>query len=269
MVTLFENQLKGQERQSSKGNQLKWVDGGLWYKADYLGYEGLSEYIISVVLSLSSLEPSEYVSYDTEVISYRKSILRGCRSRDFLPSGWQLITVERLFKNRYGKSIGAMVYGFTDIRDRLRFLTDQVKEITGINDFGIYMSKILTIDALILNEDRHTHNIAVLCDPSGKFHLCPIFDNGSSLLSDATLDYPMSGDVYELMDTVRGKTICSSLYDALTASEELYGENIIFSYTWNDISGALEKEKYYKKEEKDRVCTILMEQKRRYPYLFR
>ena len=38
----------------------------------------------------------------------------------------------------------------------------QVERITGLKDFGIYLNKLLTIDALFVNEDRHMHNIAVL-----------------------------------------------------------------------------------------------------------
>lgn len=38
MVELFEQQIRTADRQSSKGNQLKWNDGDLWYKADYAGY---------------------------------------------------------------------------------------------------------------------------------------------------------------------------------------------------------------------------------------
>lgn len=44
-VELFEQHIVTTERHSSKGNQLKWKDGEIWYKADYTGYEGLSEYI--------------------------------------------------------------------------------------------------------------------------------------------------------------------------------------------------------------------------------
>ena len=29
-------------------------------------------------------------------------------------------------------------------------------------------------------------------DNSGKYHYCPVFDNGSALLSDLTVDYPLS-----------------------------------------------------------------------------
>ena len=31
---------------SSKGNQQKWENNGIWYKADHTGYEGLAEYIL-------------------------------------------------------------------------------------------------------------------------------------------------------------------------------------------------------------------------------
>ena len=60
--------------------------------------------------------------------------------------------------------------------------------MTGLTEFGVYLCKLLTIDALFLNEDRHTHNIAVLLDPDGKYHYCPIFDNGAALLSDIVQD---------------------------------------------------------------------------------
>ena len=47
MIELFEQQLRQNDRHSSKGNQLKWENEDTWYKADYMGYEGLSEYVIS------------------------------------------------------------------------------------------------------------------------------------------------------------------------------------------------------------------------------
>lgn len=50
MIELFEQNIRTNERQSSKGNQLKWENNGIWYKADYTGYEGLAEYMISHLL---------------------------------------------------------------------------------------------------------------------------------------------------------------------------------------------------------------------------
>ena len=47
------------------------------------------------------------------------------------------------------------------------FLVEQIERITGLKEFGKYMNKLFTLDALILNEDRHTHNIAVLMNSQG------------------------------------------------------------------------------------------------------
>ena len=35
---------------TSKGDQLKWKIDDRWYKADYMGYEGLSEVLVSDLL---------------------------------------------------------------------------------------------------------------------------------------------------------------------------------------------------------------------------
>ena len=42
MVRLKKADLREHIHQSSKGNQLKWEKDGIWYKADYTGYEGLA-----------------------------------------------------------------------------------------------------------------------------------------------------------------------------------------------------------------------------------
>ncbi|MBP5331009.1 MAG: hypothetical protein J6Y89_04080 [Lachnospiraceae bacterium] len=81
MIELFENNLKTQNRQSSKGNQLKWESDGIWYKADYTGYEGLSEYVVSELLRKSSLLPEEYVLYAPEQIKYKATTYNGCKNR--------------------------------------------------------------------------------------------------------------------------------------------------------------------------------------------
>ena len=104
MVDLFEQDILKNDRQSSKGNQLKWMNGNLWYKADYTGYEGLSEYIISHLLKYSTLSPEEYVLYDLEQIRYKETVYCGVRSNNFLKEGWQIITLERLFQSFFGRN---------------------------------------------------------------------------------------------------------------------------------------------------------------------
>ena len=88
MVELFENQLKDFSRQSSKGNQLKWENDGIWYKADYTGYEGMAEFIVSQLLKKSSLGDEEYITYELENIQYKRSVYNGVRSENF-PYGYK------------------------------------------------------------------------------------------------------------------------------------------------------------------------------------
>ena len=68
MVKLFDEDIQTANRKSSKGNQLKFERDGIWYKADNLGYEGLSEYVVSELLKLSSLREDEYTCYDQEIL---------------------------------------------------------------------------------------------------------------------------------------------------------------------------------------------------------
>lgn len=269
MIELFEKNELMQYRKSSKGNQLKWMNNNIWYKADYCGYEGLVEYVISKLLIKTSLKDKEYVLYDTEEIRYKKQIYLGCASLNFLPEGYQIITLERLFENYFGVGLNKSIYAISENEDRLKFLVQQVERITGLSDFGKYMSKLLTIDALFLNEDRHTHNIAVLLDDKGIYHYCPIFDNGAALLSDTTMDYPLSENSYELIKCVKSKTFTQSFDEQLDVVEALYGQNIFLYFTKKDVEDILEEEKLYSSTIKNRVKEILYYQMDKYQYLFR
>ena len=84
MVELFEKDIIETENKSSKGNQLKWRNGDEWYKADYTGYEGLAEYVISHLIMKSSLSEDEFLLYDLENIKYKRNVFHGVRSKNFL-----------------------------------------------------------------------------------------------------------------------------------------------------------------------------------------
>lgn len=268
MIELFEQNIRTNDRQSSKGNQLKWENDGIWYKADYIGYEGLAEYMISHLLKKSTLLKDEFVLYDLERIKYKSNIYTGVRSRNFLEEGWQLLTLERLFQNFFGQSLYRAIYDITECENRLRFIVEQVERVTGLQNFGIYLNKLFTIDAFFLNEDRHTHNIAVLMSTDGKFAYCPMFDHGAGLLSDTRMDYPLSEDVYELMKQTSAKTISQDFDEQLDVSEKLYKGNLKFFFKKQDIKELLGKVTEYSEEEKQRAETILYEQMRKYEYLF-
>ena len=267
-VELHEKDIRDDGRRSSKGNQLKWQKDEFWYKADYCGYEGLAEYLVSELLKHSTLPADMFVGYETVEIRYRQSMFRGCVSKDFLRPGDQLITLERLFMNAYHQSLTESIFRIADHKERLRFLTDRVTALTGIKEFGTYICILMTIDALILNEDRHMHNIALILDRNGQYHLSPVFDHGAALLSDLSLDYPLAMNVYDAIDSVQAKTFSTDFEEQLTLSEELYGDPIHFSYTERDLKNILAQEHYYPEEYKRRCFDVLMDRGIKYNYLF-
>ena len=267
MVKLFEEDKREQGRQSSKGNQLKFERENIWYKADYLGYEGLAEYVVSKLFAHSSLKEDEYVGYDLEQIEYNGNIYNGCKSKDFA-NGWQLITLERLFKQLNGQGLNKMIYSINNHSSRLKTLVDEVERATGIKDFGIYMSKLLTVDAFILNDDRHTHNIAVLSKNMKDFKIAPIFDNAAGLLSDTMMDYPLHKKTVSLIDTAKPKTFCDSFDEQLDIAEQLYGYNVKFTFTYEDVKNIIDNVDIYSDEIKKRVTDVVMQMRRKYDYLF-
>ena len=269
MVELFSRDEKGQDRQSSKGNQLKWCSGGIWYKADYLGYEGLAEYVVSRLLERSDLPSGSFVRYETEEIFYRGRRYLGCRCADFLHEGEQLITLERLFQNRYGISLYETIYKIPEVKERASFLVDTVERLTGLKDFGIYLQRMLTIDGFFLNEDRHMHNIAVIMDEQLKYRLCPFFDQGAALLSDTRGDYPMENELDKLLSMAESKTLCADFDGQMDAVDELYGLHLSFCFGEKTVEEILRSEPYYPEDVKQRIFDILAVQRRKYDALFR
>lgn len=268
MIELFEQEQITIDRQSSKGNQLKWKRGSTWYKADYAGYEGLSEYVVSRLLERSSLDPGEYALYSLEKIQYKTNTFNAVSSAD-ISGGKQMITLERLFSNMYGTSLTKMIYGIHDHKKRFVTMIEQVKNLTGLDDFGVYLSKMLTIDSFFLNEDRHSNNIAVLVDGNNQYDYCPIFDNGAALFSDTTMDYPVSKDVFSIIDKPKSKTFCQSFEEQADIAEEIYGEVVHFYFTKKEVRELINSTDNYSNEIKARVEEVIYQQMRKYSYLFR
>lgn len=169
---------------------------------------------------------------------------------------------------KYQESLYRSIFKIREPEERLKFLVDQVVRVTGLEKFGTYMGKLLTIDVLFLNEDRHTHNIAVLWDGYRAYEYCPLFDHGAALLADTTVDYPLGEDPVALVRKVEAKTFSRSFEEQLEVAEKLYGETIRFHFGEKEIRSLLEADDVYDEKIKHRVYTILLQQRRKYQYLF-
>ena len=269
MIDVTKQNERRNEWTSSKGNQMKWFIDGVWYKADYAGYEAFAESVVSQLLTYSNLIKTEFVSYDLDQVVYEKQTFSACKSRIFLPEGWQLITLECLFKSHFGYGLNQSIDAMESLENRIRFIVEQTIRLTQLHNFGQYMSQLLTIDAFFLNEDRNTHNIAVLLDDTGRYHLCPLFDNGATLLSDTRLDYPLNEDVYSLRKKVKSKTFTQNFDEQLDTVEKVYGSHLKFTFTKKDIERIVFESNDYPMQVKQRVLNVLFEQMRKYKYLFR
>lgn len=253
---------------SSKGNQLKWKNGNEWYKADYMGYEGLSEVLISKLLEYSDTD--NFVKYEPVQIEYKQSKYKGCKSMNFLKTNEEVVTLQKLFRQYTGKNLAQEISKFSETKDKIIYVVENVKRFTGVKTFGEYLSVILTIDAFFLNEDRHMNNIAVIYNTEKeKYRLCPYFDHGLSLFSDMTIDFKLEEKLENCYEKIEAKPFSRNFDEQLDAVEEIYGEHIKFHFQMKDVINELEKFKgIYDEAIIKRIEMVLRLQMRKYQYLF-
>lgn len=173
----IENEYIVMQGGTSEGTQIKYRKDGYWYKKDNRGREGLTEYLVSRLLTCSDLKETEYIAYEQGMIN----ACSGCRSRNFLEKEEELITFYRLYYNEFGKDISQMLNNMDTMEERIDYTVQFIKQSCGL-DVTDYLKKVFTLDFIVLNEDRHLNNLAVVFD-GNRFVPAPIFDNGVSLLT--------------------------------------------------------------------------------------
>lgn len=249
---------------SSKGNQQKWCENGIWYKLDQFGYEGLSETVVSEFLLTSVLEsrenPFTYVHYNLEKILVNNIERTGCSSANFLKEGQSIITVNRLLTQHLGHPLRDELASMSSDKKRIQFIAEETAKVTGLDMFPQYLTLMFEIDSLFLNGDRHLNNIAVL-EMNGEFDYCPIFDNGAALLSD-TRSYPLDIDPKGLIPLVTASPFDTTFNRQVKSAQSLYGRQLqIADFTKNHLSKLLDKQlEYYPERDreliKNRILTV-------------
>ena len=252
---------------TSKGDQPKWQWQGKWYKADYMGYEALSEVLISRLLKQSNV--SGFVEYGPVWIRYRGKELSGCVSDNFRDKDEMLVPLERLYRAYNGRGLAETLGKMREPKERIRYTTEFLERTTRLKRAGEYLTLLLELDAFILNEDRHTNNIAVIRnEKDGSFRFCPVFDNGLSLLSDLN-DYPLDKNLYECIDAVQAKPFSTDFSEQTEVPSRLYGSHLKFCFAKEQMRRKLQElSDYYDDEVIERVEKAVSEQMRRYCYLF-
>ena len=247
---------------SSKGNQEKWCEDGVWYKLDLFGYEALSEVFCSHFLSRWDL-PFPFVSYHMHRFTVDGRARTGCSSPDFLAPGQSVVTAAQLLKKHIGPDYRAVMASLPSDKQRIRWLAETVSAVTGLRDFGVYLTLLFELDTLFANDDRHLDNIAVLRDADGGYAFCPIFDLGASLLSNTQVcRYDIAPNA--LLSTLRAAPFSMNFMRMMHTAQALYGEHLHPVYA--DIDAALKTylpalAEYYPARDRadicDRVTTVL------------
>lgn len=239
---------------TSKGNQTKYTNSNIWIKLNYLGYEDIAEVFTSELLKCSNLEPSEYVEYKLCNINDEEkgTKFNGCVSKQFIGSGESVITIGRILQ-KYGLSQG-YIDGIKDTHKRLQIILEKTYMETGI-DITDYLRKLFTLDAIILNEDRHIYNIALIVNEQGQYRIAPIYDNGLSLLSD-THNYTLDTTPDKLIRKIKARTVSSSFKKQV----ELLGTG--FTLDTKEVDKIV---RYFNNK---RITSVIDNAKRLYPQVF-
>lgn len=253
---------------SSKGNQEKWFDrqNNKWYKLDTYGLESLAEAVAGDILKQSNIENElgfKIVQYTVENVAAHGKNRICCVSNNFLNNDEELITFAHLLKQSIGPDFQAVITKKRTIGQRLSFIVDSVQSITGLNRIGQYLTLLFECDALILNEDRHLNNIAVIYSPRG-YDYCPIFDNGTSFLLDLGA-YPLDVDTKSFISGVIARPFQCSFRAQVASARKIYGSQLHLSITGNEVSKIVAEHvsaypKMYVPYLEDRIKTIVLQQ---------
>ncbi len=252
---------------SSKGDQPKWLIKNQYYKADHMGYESLSEYLVSELLKRSNI--TNFVEYTPVTIKYNGKELIGCESKNFLKKGEELFTFERLHRAYTGKELYKTVWQMNDVKNRIVYTVDFIEKVTDLKNVGEYLTAIAEIDMLFLNEDRHFNNLSVIRNQKNEFRLSPIFDNGLSFLSDTKIDYPLGTDIYQAISKIKAKPFSTDFDTQTDILEQLYSTQLTICTDKNHIRDLIDDlTEFYPADIISRVTTIVLEQMRRYGIYF-
>lgn len=249
-------------------NKQVWKNGNEILVADKQGYEGLVEYLISNLLSESSLSKGEYLLYDTEIIDYRNCRTKGAKTKWPLRPDWEVISLSDLLIGEYGFSIYSLFKDKTTAFDRLESLVSIAKLTTKLNNVGLYIGKLILIDAFFLNRTRSIENLLILKHKDGYYKLCPYLNFGDSLLSDSSFNCNQATSLSEEIENAKANFLCYDFDEEVDAVEKMFGKCIRFHFDEKTIDKLLKQEKNYSWQKKARVKEILLNRMASYDRYF-
>lgn len=172
------------------GAQKKWVTNShTWFKEDILGGEAVAETLVSLFLS-SCLNITEF---EAGFVAYGVSTTGNnlCYSYSFLKEGESFIPLYDAIR-----ALNPKEQEFMDFEGKLEYIDSVYKAVLGYS-CKRWLLRVLTLDVMFRNTDRHLSNLGFISDSRGNLRLAPIFDNGLAIGVSG-------GTYYDLSNTISG-----------------------------------------------------------------
>lgn len=274
-IEISEAYVKTGAEYSSLGVQMKWKQDGCWYKADRFGFESLAEAVVSHLMKHSNI--TDFIAYEPVAITYQGQQYRGCRSPEFKKEKEELISLESLSRKYTSFGLAGMLARISDVEERILYTVKLVENLTGLQDFGIYLTGLLELDAFFLNVGRHTDNIMLLYDTEKKeYRPAPVFDMAQSLFSDTKNTCPPEKGMVECYHSIVAEPFSGDFDEQLKIANELYDRHLRFDFSANeminsvrDFLNSMGNSSAYQGSEKRRIGEIIRFQTKKYQYLFK
>lgn len=164
---------------SSKGNQRKFYHNGYWIKLDNQGCsEGLAEDFVSKLCA--SIYDFPFVAYESSQFEYMDDVYTGCYSPNMYGRRDISFVSFRSLLRQWGVPTN-IFFKESSVAQNILNVVQLIRERLHL-DLLDYFRRLLLLDSLIINEDRHIMNLGVCyCRTDGRFYEAQCFDNGSSL----------------------------------------------------------------------------------------
>lgn len=182
-----------------KGSLEKGIDGDRVYKFNHSGYEDIAEALVSELESY--IKGFYYIDYYLDKMDGRPC----CYSHNFRSEDKDEVTFCHVLSKSSKFREGKRKYSGKDL---VKFIEDCIFDITEL-DVHLYLSNIMKLDSIILNEDRHLNNLTLWSTLEEGCFLMPVFDNGLSLLS-CLKSYPMNLPIKELIKITEPRLFAKS-----------------------------------------------------------
>lgn len=152
----------------------------------------------------------------------------GVVSDNFEKEGYKFVSFEKLLE-MHGLTSNCEEFNNADAMGKINFIVNNIVRFTKIPEFIViqYLFDMVTVDLLVLNQDRHTRNFGIFKNiPHNRYEVALLFDFGMGLFENNTI----FDDLYTLDKCMRYSYIAPYGEDPFDLLDELKGYNSYYNY---------------------------------------